>query len=1697
MLDLAHYTILETLYEGRDCLIYRGCRSADREPVVIKIPNTDPPMPGQVARLRREYALLSGLDLPGVVKVRALEEQNGGVALVLESLDGEPLDHILRTRRLDAKAALRLAAAVAGILDGVHRSGIVHKDVKPSNILVHRDTGRVHLIDFGMAARAALDGEQESPGALEGTLAYIAPEQTGRMNRPVDRRADLYSLGATLYHMLTAATPFTTDDPVELVHSHLARTPASPHDVDPRIPQAVSDLVMKLLAKAPEDRYQSALGLKADLDECVRQLEAGGAVALELGRRDAAAVLRIPHRLYGREAEERALLATFERVALGAAELVLVSGYSGIGKSALVHGIQRAVAARGGHFVAGKLDQVSRGVPYAPVTRAFRELIQQLLGGRAAELEVWRGRLLGALGGNGQVLIDLIPELSHIIGPQPAVPALGPTESQNRMTMVFTAFVHVFTRPEHPLVLFLDDLQWIDAGSLKLLQILLAGAERHHHLLVIGAYRNSEVGPGHPLAAALEEMREAGVVVTELMLEALGAPDIAELIAGALGCDAGRAAPLAAIVVEKTRGNPFFVSQFLRALHAGRLLRFDVAAGAWQWDLEAIARREVTENVVDLVADKIRLLTPDAQRVLTLAACVGYEIDPRTLSTIHEQPPARIAAALGEAAEEGLVLKVDAAPAATAFAEARYRFLHDRVQQAAYSLIDGADRAATHLRIGRLMLAVASPDQHEEELFDITSHMNRGASLITDARERLDLAELNLAAGKKAKAANAYEAAADRFRSGAAILPADAWETAYALCFALHCELSECEYLCGRFEEAEALFRVILSRARSRVDGAGVYALKLKLCQVAGRYDEGVTIGLEALRGFGIEFPEGDDRVQAATAAEAAEIRRALEGRPIATLLDAKLMEDPEHRAVLGLLTNVMPCAYIGRPSAFPLVALKAVSLSLRHGNAPESCFAYSVYGFMLVAVFGDIPAGYELSETSIRLNERFGDAALTGTLLHLHGDHINFWVRHIRTGFPILERAFQACLSAGDLVYAGYLAFETVWQAVERGDALDDLLELTERFAAFARRSKNHAVHETIRMEQQFALCLKGLTRDEATLDGDGFREEACLAEVTRASFGCGIAFYHIIKLILLYMAGRIEEALAAAAAARGVLGAVMAMPIEATFHFYEALALIARGAGPDSEAFRGDQERIEANLEKLERWARHCPENFGHKLSLVRAEAARAAGRHIEAEALYDEAIESAREGGFTPYEALSCELAARAFLERGRRFIAPAYARAAYGAYVRWGALAMAERIARTYPETRSPGVPLAAGGQRSAGSTTGSGSRGMSGLIDVTTMVRLGQAIAGEMELPGLLDRIMRAALANAGATRGCLILEREGELRVEATVGFDSQSEAGAGSERRPGGLSAKPSVAIGLGVSIEDRADLPSSVVHYVSRTREAVVLSDAGEDARFAGDPCIASRRVKSVVCLPLVHQSRLVGALYLENALVRDAFGPGRVELLDVLCSQAATALENALLYGHVQEASEALRRANERLEADVAQRTEDLREVNAKLTRELEERARAESDRAALQEEVIRMQTELLEELSTPMIPITDEIMVLPLIGMMDTRRAQHVMETALGGVQRSGAKVVIIDITGMRSVDVAVAGALLRTATALRLLGTHALLTGVSPEIARTLVELHVDLGGIVTCGSLQSGIALAARAVGRTALGTANHPARRA
>ncbi|WP_438019934.1 AAA family ATPase [Sorangium sp. So ce315] len=1687
---LQGYAADAILHEGPMIIVRRARRASDGQPVVLKGPSAGRASPRAIARLRHEQVITREIAHPGVLRILDIEESDGGPVLVLEDFGGASLDIVLRSHRLSLATTLRIGIHVADALASLHHAGVIHKDVKPHNVLVRLDPLVVKLADFGIATRLSQEAPRaESPDAAEGTLAYMSPEQTGWMNRSLDCRTDLYSLGVTLYEMLTGAPPFTAPSAMELVHCHLARTPTPPHAASAEIPRVVSDLVMKLLSKAAEDRYPCAEALRADLEECLRRYEADGRVdPFPLGERDAGGRLWLPEKLYGREAETQAVVAACERAAAGAVELFLISGHAGVGKSALVREVYKVLARRPGYFVSGKFGQLKQRTPYAAIAQAFGELCERVLSEGEEPVARWKARLSAALGAIGQVVVDVIPELERIIGPQPAVQPLGPNESKNRFSLAFQSFVRAVTE-EHLLVLFIDDLQWADPASLKLIELLMTDPDGRG-MLVIGAYRDQEVDDAHPLARLVRDLRASSAPVSEVWLGPLELEDIRRLLADALRGRLEDTDAFAALILERTAGNPFFIHQLLHALAGEGIVRFDPAAGAWAWSLERARSAEGAEGVVELMAAKIRRLAPGAQRALRLAACVGHRFDLRTLALVAEQPPGEVAAALWEALREGLVVPLDpeyrfvhAGDAAVAGRlledpsfRVSYRFLHDRVQQAAYALIDEPERKRLHHRIGRLLAASLGEDPSDEELFVVVGHLNVAAALSEGAAERAEFVRLNLAAGRRAQAATAYDAAFGYLSAAVSALGPDPWAPELGLAFDVfdvfdvHAARAECAHLSGRCDEAEALFDALLERAASDVERARVYRTRSVLYNAQHRWADSLAVALKGLRLFGVEVPTEGEALAAALRAELAEAERGFAARRGEDVGAGPELADPRVRAVVEMLGYGSPSAYFLNPPLAQLLAVKMANLSLRHGSSPMASVAYVYHGFYLAAFWGQPHEGYRIVRMGIALHDRYRIDAIRAKLDFNHGVVMSL-SRPQREALEVLQRARIAGMETGDFMFASAASNIVAQMKLSLEGELRRVREDVGGFLRFTSRTKDALSTAVQTVARQVIQNLEGRTLDRGTLSDAGFDEDAFVSKLEAMGLAIVAGFYYTNKLALAYLYGDHEGALQMARRAHERARALTGQYIGVVdLPLYTCLTILALGPRASGEEGGALAEMLASSHDKLAAVARNCPE-LRHLELLVRAERARVAGEALEPILeLYQQASDAAEQAGYVRYRALVSELCGRFLASRRMPWLARSCLVEAYQAYARWGAAAKLRQMEEAYVEL----LPRAAAGQPAsadllsnltsvAASTTELIAR-RAALLDAAALIRAAQAVAREIDLGRVMTRLLRLAVESVGAQRGALILDHEGGPRVEAVAEDEGEVRVGPSTPVRESGAAA-------------------ARVIELAMSTGSAVVVADAAQDARLDGDPYVAARKPRSVLALPMVSQGEVSGILYLENNAAPDVFSPARLDVLELVAAQAAIAVKNALLYARVQAASDELRRANDALEAAVAARTAELSSAMARLEEELAERARAEQERAGLQEDLIRMQRERLAELSTPLIPITDRVMVMPLIGTMDAQRADEALAAALRGVSETGAQVVILDITGVRCVDSGVAATLLRTAAALRLLGAEAVITGIGPRVSQTLVGLDIDLGGTVVQGTLQRGIAYAIRRTG--------------
>ncbi|MEG4120626.1 AAA family ATPase [Microcoleus sp. N9_B4] len=1528
------YHINEQIYAGNRTLVYRGLRCSNGQPVVIKLLRNDFPRFHELVHFRNQYVIAKNLEIPGSVKAYSLETYHNHYALVMEDFGGISLSRYMVSlaeasqeplKGLPVSEFLPIAIQIANSLDGLYRHHVIHKDLKPANILINPTSKQVKLIDFSIASLLPRETQEiQNSNVLEGTLPYISPEQTGRMNRGIDYRTDFYSLGVTFYELLTGKLPFQTDDPMDLVHCHLAKQPLAASRVNNSVPLVLSEIVSKLMAKNAEDRYQSAIGLKYDLETCLSQWQEKGTLAnFDLGQRDLCDRFIIPEKLYGRESEVFSLLSAFERVSAGSAEMILVAGFSGIGKTAVVNEVHKPIVRQRGYFIKGKFDQFQRNLPFSAFVQAFRDFMGQLLSETDAKVEQWKSNILAALGASAGAIVEVIPELERIIGPQPPVPELSGSAGQNRFNLLFEKFIQLFTTKEHPLVIFLDDLQWADSASLKLMQLLMS-AHDHRHLLLIGAYRDNEVFPAHPLMLTLVDIQKTEAKVNTITLDPLASSDVNILVADTLACSTALARPLTELVYQKTLGNPFFSTQFLKSLHEDGLIEFNFDARYWQCDIARVRTLAVTDDVVEFMALQLRKLPTRTQSVLKLAACIGNQFDLATLAIVDENSPTETASALWKALQDGLILPISEI---YKFYQAegnsklivgngkgfdqlsithdqlpKYKFLHDRVQQAAYSLIPEDQKKNAHLKIGQLLLTHSSVAEKEEKLFEIVNQLNIGKSLIVHPSDQIELAQLNLKAGQKARAATAYTAAFEYGTTGIALLAEDSWQTQYEITLALYEAATEAAYLSGNFEQMKQLAEIIAEHSKTLLDTIKVYEVLIQAAQAQHQFLEAVQIALKSVERLGHSLPEQPSQSDTAKAFEAT--KSILAGRQPLDLITLPQMKDPNKLAALRILTAVSSSAFVATPALLPFIVLEQVNLSVQYGNTSFSANGYAYYGLMLCGVVGDIDCGYQFAQLALKLLDRFNAKELKSRVYVAIHCSVCHWKEPLKNSLPFLREGYEVGLETGDLESAAICGFTYISYCWFIGRELNDLSRESAAFREQLAHLKQEGLTSHLTVFQQAILNVIGDSAEPWQLTGDAFEREEIVPALKRSGDLTALYYFYASELTLCYLFGKFELAVEAALLAENYIGNATGLFIVAISYTYDSLAHLALYSQVSEAQQQRILERVAKNQEKMKKSANHAPENHLHKFYLVEAERYRVLGQKSEAIEFYDRAIAKATENEYLQEVALANELAAKFYLEWGKTRVARDYLHDAYYSYARWGAAAKVSELEQSYPELlalilQSDQLQLASEITLHATNTISShtisrsstsSSRSISAVLDLKTVLKASQTLSSEIHLERLLSTLLQVVIENAGADKSALLLLKGNRLIVEAISTVVSSST-------------------VLLSIPLEESQELPIALINSVKRTLQPSLISNATTDSSLMADPYIIRQQPKSLLCAPILHQGKLIGIIYLENNLATGAFTSDRVAILNILCSQAAISLQNARLYQQSQEYAQKL--------------------------------------------------------------------------------------------------------------------------------------------------------------------------------------------
>ncbi len=1453
------YSVSSTAWASGRTLMHHAVRVRDQTPVLLKVFGVRQPHPKEIARLDNEYRIASQLDSIAVVKPIALEVDGGVEMLVLEDFGGQPLERILG-KPMPVLAFLDIAIRITTALAEIHRSGVIHKDIKPDNILVNETTGVVKITDFGIAT--LLPREQPlavRPSLVEGTLAYMSPEQTGRMNRPVDVRSDLYSLGVVFYRMLTGRVPFEGTDALDWMHCHIARSPAPLEELAPGLPAPLSDLVLKLLAKDPERRYQSAAGLKRDLERCLDEWTARGRIEpFLLGEHDAFDRFRIPQRLYGRDSVMATLLDAFHRVVeTGRSELVLVRGYAGIGKSSVVRALHEHVVRERGIYLEGKFE-LRKSTPYAPMLQAVTEVVLDILADDEARRRRWRTDLLAALGPHGKLMTDVIPELALVIGEQPPVAELPHSEAELRFRRVFRDLIGVFSRAEPPLVLFIDDLQWVDTAFMALIEDVIGDPEVEN-LLLVGAYRDNEVGPDHPLVHTTQRLRQRGTPPELITLGPLGMEDVAALVADTLRIEVGQARELAAEIHRKTGGNPFFVVQVLKALRRENLLCFDAEATTWSWDLERIRQLSYTDNVVDLLVEKLAELPSATQEALRIAACIGNRRPLELLALAYGKPEDVLLHDLWDAVREGLVvLTADS-----------YAFVHDRMQQAAYSSIVGAERRAMHLGIGMRLRDGYPGERRDEHLFDIATQLNLGASLVDSDEERWEIAELDLLAGRRARSSSAFRAALDYFAAGARLLDDRAWNDHYDLKFRLELERAECEWLTGNLDGARDRLEALLGRARSKADKAYVYEILVAVHLTKGDFGTDIDVALAALRLFDIDIPthpSWDDVV-----AEYEEVWRSLcdRGGRIEDIVDVPDMKDPDRELSVRILNVLWGPAFWSDLNLFAYHLCKIVNLSLRYGNTACSASAYGWFGIIVGRLFHRYDEGYRWARAGYALMARFFPAARARAEFFM--EIVSIWSKSLDDVIGHARAAVRAGLELGDVPVTCWSRTHIVSYRLLRGDQLE---EVDEEARSCLETVRKVGVRDSLYVAldaRRFVQKLRGTEEDSAGVVPD-------TAEWLAARQPTTVCWHYAMNLMTHFMLCDYERARIEGARCEALVWASLGHVQEYDFTLYYALTLAAVSADLPSREREEVDAKIRTLHDQLREWTTHNPSTFASGEALVHAEIDRLRGEALEAERGYEHAAELARTHGFVQLEALAYELAARFYGARGVHGVADALLREARDCYVRWGAGGKVAQLERAHPDLRRASWSPTGG---SCPLATPSSVTFPSEQIDLLAVTKASQSISREIVWDKVTETLLHVVLEQSGARRGCLLVPHDGTLVVELEA---TAAESGIAMTRP--------------GAPVSTSARIATSVVEYVRTTRCPLLLEDAGRTERFRRDPYVVESGARSILCLPIVLHGEEAGLVYLENSLVPGAFDRKRLTVLELLAAQAAISLSNAQL-------------------------------------------------------------------------------------------------------------------------------------------------------------------------------------------------------
>ncbi|MCB1144263.1 MAG: diguanylate cyclase [Leptospiraceae bacterium] len=1469
MNDILEYEIKNLVYESSNSLIYRAIHKQTRKPFVLKRLREDYPSPGQIKKLENEFKIAKSLNHPNIIQVQSLEKWNHTYVLVMEDIGAESFTDLIPQKNLSIDSFLKLSISIVESLIHLHSKNIIHKDVNPSNIIWNPDTNQIKLIDFGLSSYIQQNLDSTSMDHLEGTLAYISPEQTGRISRGLDHRTDLYSLGATFYFLLTGVQPFVCNDSLEYVHSHLALTPLSPNEINNAIPTTLSGILMKLMEKDADRRYKSALGLKKDLERSLGEWEACSSISeFPPGLEDVSHIFRLPDKLYGREEDLLDLENCLHSVLEGNKEFVLIHGISGIGKSALIREFKRKSSISHPYFISGKFDQFKRNIPYDSILQAFRELIQQILSETDERISKWKSLLDLALGENAQLIIDVIPELELIIGKKNEVDTLGFIEAQNRFNLVFINFIKVLSSEENPLVIFLDDLQWADLSSLNILQMLFSG-QSNLSILILGTYRDNEVSPSHPLQITLDDIRNSGFIIRSIKLKSLDPDQINTLISDSLQISSDKTTSLSELCFQKTHGNPFFVVQLIKTLIDTNFIYFSQSEMDWKWEIEKIQSIGITKNVVDLMISKFNDLPLATQKYLKIASCIGNSFEPLVISFVEEVQQSDIIENLKIAGMEGMISL-----------DRGYKFQHDRIQQTAYSLIDESERENIHFKIGQTYIRHNQIFSGDTFLFDIVFHLNKGKAYFKNSEELLELAGLNLSAARKAKDSAAYLSAYEFCKSGISILGNNHWNSHYELCLSLFTIACESSFLSGHFREMDFYSDTILSRATSILDTVNVYDFKMQAFESTHRLPQTIETGIQILKKLDIHFPKKPKPYH--TIASILYTLFLLRKYSTDDILNFPEIKSRKAGKAMKILLRMVQASFRSDPKLFPLILLKMVRSTVQYGNVHGSSFAYVGLGLILCRI-GKYDKGYEYGKLAIKLLNSMNDKKYFASTYLGFNAFIRYWKEPLSATIEDLRSGYVRGLEVGDYEYGCLcLALEVIHRFFN-SENLDDLKLKFQASLSTLNNLKELTVLRTVSMLSEL-VDLLNRSDENSGIEGSIFDEsihpfhEEDSDRTYKFVHYSYPSFYFLIlsdyKKALSYSqeAGKYYES------ARGFIRGPL-------FIFHDTLLKLCVYNSASEKEKKELLRSIHSQMKMMESYSQVCPENFLNKFYLLKAEYNRIQKKYDHAWADYENAIRCSFENNYLNEEAISREFFGRFYLETGNTELAEIYLHKSYECYKQWGAEAKLRQMEKTYPgyfkrSNRNESTSISISNSISITKSIND--------LDLQTILKSTQAISGEMNFENLLKKIMTILIENAGAQKGILLVkESEWMVEIESDI-IEKRFE-----------INHKKQLN-----SVDSSKILPVSIVQYVIRSGKHLLLENASFDQRFQNDTYVLKNSIKSIICEPIIHKGEITAVIYLENNSASYTFQENRLELLNILSAQISISLENSKLYMNMEE-------------------------------------------------------------------------------------------------------------------------------------------------------------------------------------------------